>query len=84
MHLMDVIIAYLYGSLDSDMYMNMLEGLKTSISSNEHFQGIYSIKLQRSLYGLNQFGWMWYNCLNEYWIEKGFKNDVVYPYVSFT
>ena len=28
MHLMDVVIAYLYGSLDNDIYMKLPEGLK--------------------------------------------------------
>jgi hypothetical protein len=28
MHLMDIIITYLYGLLDSDIYMKFLEGVK--------------------------------------------------------
>ena len=77
---MDVVMAYLYGSLDTDIYIKIPEGLKIS-TSNECSQGIYSIKLQRSLYGLKQSGRMWYNRLNEYLIKKGFKNDAICPCV---
>ena len=52
MHLMDVVTTYLYGSLDRDIYMKVPEGLKISKPSNEYSQGLYSVKLQRSLYGL--------------------------------
>ena len=54
MHLMDVVTTYLYGSLDRDIYMKVPEGLKISKSSNEYLQGLYSVKLQKSLYGLKQ------------------------------
>ena len=57
MHLMDVVTAYLYGSLDQDIYIKVLEGLKISKPSNEYSQGLYSVKLQRSLYGLKAI-WM--------------------------
>ena len=77
---MDVVMAYLYGSLDTDIYIKIPEGLKIS-TSNECSQGIYSIKLQRSLYGLKQSGRMWYNRLNEYLLKKGLKNDAIFPYV---
>ena len=38
---------------------------------------MYSIKLQRSLYGLKQFGWMWYNRLSEYLLKEGFVNNPI-------
>ena len=66
--LMDVVKAYLYGSLDFDIHMKILEGLKISkayIPSN-----LFSIKLQRSLYGLKQSDRMWYNRLSEYLIKE--------------
>ena len=81
MHLMDVVIAYLYGSLDRDIYMKVPEGLKISKPSNEYSQGLYSVKLQRSLYGLKQSGRMWYNRLTEYLAKNGFKNDDICPCV---
>ncbi|KAL6532370.1 hypothetical protein OROGR_014340 [Orobanche gracilis] len=42
---------------------------------------MFSIKLQRSLYGLKQSGRMWYNRLSEYLLKEGYKNDIVCPCV---
>ena len=56
MHLMDVVTTYLYGSLDSDIYMKVPEELKMSDACNSKPREMYSIKLQRSLYGLKQSG----------------------------
>ena len=66
MHLMDVVTAYLYGSLDNEIYMKILEGFAIPKSCNSKYREMYSIKLQRSLYGLKKYGSMWYNCLSEY------------------
>ena len=44
-------------------------------------QSIYSIKLQRSLYGLKQSGRMWYNCLSQYLLKEGYVNNSICPYV---
>ena len=54
MCLMDVVIASLYGSLDSDIYMKILEGFQMleTINYSKHCS-IYSIKLQWSLYRLS-------------------------------
>ena len=52
MRLMDVVTAYLYGSLDTNVYMKIPEGFKLPEVMNSKPQSIYSIKLQRSLYGL--------------------------------
>ena len=52
MQLMDVVIAYLYGSLDTHIYMKIRDGFKIpEIKENEN-RNMYSVKLQRSLYGL--------------------------------
>ena len=79
MRLMDVVTTYLYGSLDTDIYMKLPEGLKlpesSKISSREHC----SIKLNKSLYGLKQSGRMWYNLLSEYLLKEGYKNDSIRP-----
>ena len=48
--LMDVITAYLYGSLDFDIHMKIFEGYKMPEAYTPH--NLFSIKLQRSLYGL--------------------------------
>ena len=44
-YLMDVVIAYLYGSLDNDIYMKILKGFKLSEKYNSSLEGFYSIKL---------------------------------------
>lgn len=54
MRLMDVVTAYLYGSLDNDIYMTIAEGFKKPAANDPKLCGLYSIKLQRSLYGLKQ------------------------------
>ena len=41
----------------------------------------YSIRLQRSLYGLKQSGLMWYNRLSEYLLKKGYVNNPICPCV---
>ena len=38
---------------------------------------MYSIKLQRSLYGLKQSECMWYNRLSEYFLKEGFENNPI-------
>ena len=64
MHLMDMVTTYVYGSLDSDIYMKVLEGLE--IPNKNHNRDMYCVKLQKSLYGLKQLGRMWYNRLKEF------------------
>ena len=53
---MDVVTTYLYGSLDSDIYMKILEGFKMPDALSSKPKELYSIKLQRLLYGLKQSG----------------------------
>ncbi|KAL0285431.1 UNVERIFIED_CONTAM: Transposon Ty1-MR1 Gag-Pol polyprotein [Sesamum radiatum] len=79
MQLMDVVTAYLYGSLDTNIYMRIPEGLKMPevLKSKPHH--IYSIKLKRSLYELKQSGRMWYNRLSEYLTKEGFCNNQISP-----
>ena len=43
MHLMDVVTAYLYGSLDNDIYMKLPEGLKMSGALKEKSREICSV-----------------------------------------
>ena len=63
MRLMDVITAYLYGSIDSDIHMKIPEGFKLPEAVSTNPRSMFSIKLQRSLYGLKKSGRMWYNRL---------------------
>ena len=75
MRLMDIVTAYLYGSLDSDIYMTIPEGFKLPDACTP--RNLFSIKLQRSLYGLKQSGRMWYPRLSEYIIKERYKNDPI-------
>ena len=52
MCLMNVVTAYLCGSIDTNIYMKILEGFKLPKATNPKPRNIYSIKLQRSLYKL--------------------------------
>ncbi|CAM8877350.1 unnamed protein product [Rhodiola kirilowii] len=81
MHLMDVVTAYLYGSLDTEIYMKIPEGFKMHEALSSKSRERYSIKLERSLYGLKQSGRMWYNQLSEYLFQKGYVNDPLCPCV---
>jgi hypothetical protein len=78
MKLMDVVTAYLYGSLDTEIYMKVPEGIKVP---KEEERNMYSVKLKRSLYGLKQSVRMWYNRLSEYLMKKGFMNNEDCPCV---
>ena len=44
--LMDVIIAYLYGSIDNEIYMKILEGFRLLEANNMKPHSMCSIKLQ--------------------------------------
>ena len=79
MRLMDVVTAYLYGSLDNDIYMKIPERYIMSETYNPTSRSMYSIKLQRSLYGLKQSRHMWYNLLSEYILKEGFENNPICP-----
>ena len=72
-HLMDVVLAYLYGSLDNEIYMKLPKGY--NLPSSASSKGDFSIKLNKSLYGLKQSERMWYNRLSEYLLKVGYKND---------
>lgn len=81
MNLMDVVTAYLYGSLDNDIYMKIPEGLKMPKACCSQPREVYSIKLLRSLCGLKQSSRMWYNRLGEYRLTEGYVNNAICPCV---
>ncbi|KAJ9540031.1 hypothetical protein OSB04_026537 [Centaurea solstitialis] len=81
MQLMDVVTAYLYGDLDTEIYMRVPDGLKLPESSSSQPRNTFSIRLRRSLYGLKQSGRMWYNHLSEYLIGLGYLNNELCPCV---
>jgi hypothetical protein len=70
---MDVVTAYLYGSLDSDIYMKVPDGIP--IPKNGKNRNMFCVKLSKSLYGLKQSGRMWYNRLKEFLMNKGYSNS---------
>jgi hypothetical protein len=79
LQLMDVMTAYLYGSLDSDIYMKVPDGIPIS---NMHVnRNMYCVKLVKSLYGLKQSGRMWYNRLKEFLLNEGYYNSDDCSYV---
>jgi hypothetical protein len=59
---MDVVTAYLYGPLDSYIYMKVPNGI---FILNTHANYMYYVKLVKSLYGLKQSRRMWYNRFKE-------------------
>ena len=79
MQLMDVVTAYLYGSLDSDIYMKVPDGI--SVPNKNAKRNMYCVKLNKSLYGLRQSGRMWYNRLSEFLLQKGYSNSADCPCV---
>ena len=81
MHLMDVVTTYLYESIDSDIYMKIPEGFTLPEAKFSKPHGMYSIKLQRSLYGLKQSSRMWYNHLSTYLLKEGYVNNSICPCV---
>ena len=52
---MDVVTAYLYGSIDANVYMKILEEFTLLEAMNSKPQSMYSIKLQRDWDGS---GWV--------------------------
>ena len=74
---MDYVTTYLYGSFENHIYMKILEGFY--LPNNANFKEDYSVKLNKSLYGLKQSRRMWYNCLSEYLLKEGYKNDSISP-----
>ena len=70
MHLMNVVIAYLYGSIDTNIYMKIPKGFKLPEATNPKPRNMYSIKLKISLYGLKQSERMWYNRMSEYLLKE--------------
>jgi ribonuclease HI len=61
--------------------MKIPEGFKMPEALSKRPKEMYSIKLQRSLYGLKQSGRMWYNRLSDYLTSKGYKNNTICPCV---
>ena len=61
--------------------MKISGGFMLSKSCNSKSRETYSIKLQISLYGLNQYLRMPYNRLSEYLVKDSYTNDAIFPWV---
>ena len=61
--------------------MKIPKGFKLPEVMNSKPRSTYSIKLQRSLYGLKQFDQMWYNRLSQYFLKEGYVNNSIFPWV---
>jgi hypothetical protein len=72
MQLMDVVTTYLYGSLDSDIYMKVPDGIP--ILNKGANRNMYCVRL-KDHFGPKQSGRMWYNRLSEYLLQKGYSNN---------
>ncbi|KAK9932128.1 hypothetical protein M0R45_019377 [Rubus argutus] len=81
MQLMDVVTTYLYGDLDTEIYMKVPDGLSLPKSSGSRPRSAFAIRLKRSLYGLKQSERMWYTHLSDYLIERGYVNNELCPCV---
>jgi hypothetical protein len=77
--LMNVVTAYLYKSLDSDIYMKVPDGI--SVPNMNANRNMNCVKLVKSLYGFKQLGRMRYNRLKEFLLNKGYSNNDDYPCV---
>jgi len=75
---MDIVTTYLYGSLDKYIHMKIPDWFKMLEAFYDKPRSVYSIKLQKYLYGLKQSSRMWYKN-NEYLLEKGFENNKIWP-----
>jgi hypothetical protein len=73
MQLMDVVTTYLYGSLDLEIHMRVPEGLK--IPGPNQNRNMFSVLLQRSLYGLKQSKRIWFNRLSSFLLQRGYINN---------
>jgi hypothetical protein len=73
LQLMDVMTAYLYGLLDSNIYMKVPNGIP--VPNTHANRNMYYVKLIKSLYGLKQLGRMWYNRLKEFLLNKGYSSN---------
>jgi hypothetical protein len=79
MRLMDVVTAYLYGVLDAEIHMRVPEGIRMPEAADLKSKHMYSIRLNRSLYGLKQSGRMWYQRLRDFLVELGYKTSDLCP-----
>lgn len=72
----DVVTAFLYGTLNEDVYMHLPKGVTASRSENNVPK---VCKLNKSLYGLKQAAYSWNKELHKALLDIGFKQSVHEP-----
>ena len=72
---MNVITAYLYGSIDIGIYMKIPQRFKLPKANNTKSRSMCSIKLQRFLYELKQSEHVWCNSLSKYLLKEWYVNN---------
>lgn len=77
--MMDVVITYLHGSLDSDIYIKLPKGFNISKMHNFGYRERYFINLNKSPYGLKQYRHISYNSLCEYFPREKYTNNSICP-----
>lgn len=80
MCLNDVVTVYLYGAVNTEIYMKIPKGFKLSEACKNYWENC-AINLHKSFYRLKQYGRIWYNNLSEYLLKEGYKNGPICPWV---
>ncbi|KAM9916721.1 hypothetical protein OXX59_009799, partial [Metschnikowia pulcherrima] len=81
-HHIDVSTAFLYGTLEEDIYMIQPPGFKFTPDGQKD-DGEYVLKLQKSLYGLKQSPLVWNETLNKEFLKQGFKRAINEPCIYY-
>lgn len=72
----DISCAYTYGKIDAEIFLDVPEGYIPKNEKEAAFlktPGRKALKLDRSLYGLVQSGYIWNNTLKDFLMSQGFK-----------
>jgi hypothetical protein len=77
-YLMDVVTAYLHGTLDSILHINPPPGFLKSVPKPKPGRFI-GLRICKALYGLKQSGRAWYHHLCHYLISQGFIHNTALP-----
>ena len=81
MHLIDIVTAYLYGSLDSDIYMKIPEGFKMPEGIKFKTQRIIFDQITKIVIWVKAIRTHEYNLLSEYSLKEVYVNNSIYPYI---
>jgi len=73
---MNDVTTYLYGSLENHIYMKIPKGLY--LPNKAKSKEGYSIKLNKPFNWLKQSEHVWHNCLIEYLLKEGYRNDPIF------